>query len=142
MEKNRIGECIYYSKLTDKEKFEFVEPNIRDLVNAINSFDGIETFASCEGHSYSPYGVPNQAYVAFISTNVKSLKTILNNITQFESDSIKICVEASFNYEVGRNEISYVIRVWGKDIIYLHKYLRELSIIVLNGEKLNLDKIL
>src|SRR5690606_34688606 len=110
--------------------------------NAINAFDGIETFASCEGHSYSPYGVPNQAYVAFISTNVKSLKTILNNIPQFECDFIKICIEASFNYEVGRNEISYIIRVSGEDVVCVHNCLRELSIIVLNGEKLNLDKIL
>lgn len=78
---SRINQCIRYSELTPQEKEEFIEPGIKSLVSALNSLQGVDTFASCEGHSPEKAKnrtVPNTAYVAFYCSNEEVLKQILS----------------------------------------------------------------
>lgn len=69
-----------------------IEPGIALLVTALNLFEGIQTFGSCEGHPPNPpeEGRPNRAYVTWIAHNLDGLnystcllKTGINKVVDF-----------------------------------------------------------
>ena len=55
--------------------FALIEPKIKPLVEVLNSWDGVKTFSSCEGHEGT-----NEPHVTFTCYNVDSLKKILSEL--------------------------------------------------------------
>lgn len=122
---SRIGHCIRYSELTPQEKEEFIEPGIRSLVSTLNSLPGVDTFASCEGHSPEDCRedqVPNTAYVAFYCKHEEVLKQILINfkdqegfVSLFDKGFYPDVIAASQKMEISyypeyHNHIVYTMR--------------------------------
>lgn len=150
---NRIGGCIPYDQLTYEEKELYIEPGVKNIVEVINLFEGINTFASCEGHEKRfEYEIPNSGYVAFTSKNEKSLKCILNKITHFdfefniegekkEKQYIKANCDISFN-KLYNTEIHYCIRCSSSKVEFIHNYFNELARAIKEDCILNLENVI
>jgi uncharacterized protein len=70
--------------LPSQEGFwQFVEPGVRDLVDAVITHHGLITYTSCEGHRY-PDAIPDQRHVGILPRNpaeFAALKGLMNEIT-------------------------------------------------------------
>lgn len=115
--KERMGLCVPYSLLTEEEKDNYVEPNIKPLVEVLNGFEGVDTFASCEGHigDYVDYNGTMNAYVGFQSTNVSSVEKIIECLLPFDGISNKVRQKLSCDITCVpeyRDGLNYYIRFY------------------------------
>ena len=62
---------------------EFLEPKIESLVEALNSWEGIKTYSSCEGHNL--HGSGPGPYVTFSCDDIKILGAISRKLIDLET---------------------------------------------------------
>lgn len=55
---------------------DFIEPKIKPLVEALNSWEGINTFSSCEGHNHED----RSPFVTFDCEDIEALQEISKNL--------------------------------------------------------------
>lgn len=145
---SRKEECLPYSQLQKQERLDYVEPAIRNLVEVLNSFPGIETIASCEGHQ-SKIGVYKGliiSYVAFTSENEEYLKKILASVPEYQvtlsSGAINLTVAVSSGLSFSKeykDQILYRICLRSSDKLILHYLNDKLAKAIQSGEKLEID---
>lgn len=85
----------------------YIEKGILPLVDAMNKFDGINTFGSCEGHAHGDNKL-TKAYVSFKAENIESLHKIgisLDRACQKMYNNFNLAENNKFNHYQTTNKI-------------------------------------
>ena len=97
----------------------FIDPKIRPLVEALNSWEGVETYSSCEGHE----GETNP-FVSFSCGDKKTVRRICEKLHERETtwrisidDTVKTYAEdADFVYTLSSLPVNLIIESGMKEI--------------------------
>jgi transcription elongation factor Elf1 len=87
---------------------EFLEPKIESLVEALNSWEGIKTYSSCEGHNL--HGSGPGPYVTFSCDDIKILGAISRKLI---GTSWKIVLD---DIAISKKAIHYTLRYVFEDL--------------------------